>query len=141
MHDNSVIKDNRGRTALMLATQQGRPPFPGVAKLINLGADVNAQDADGNTALMQAIQTRAHDWAYSGSNEFGSLISLLMDAGSDPNIRNEYSKTALIFAAASGLEETVVTLLDHGADINAQSYSGKDDFILFHKNEMFEHNL
>ena len=120
MHDNSVIKDNRGRTALMLATQQGGPPFLGVAKLINLGADANLQDSDGNTALMQAIQTRAHDWAYSGSNEFGSLISLLMDAGSDPNIRNEYSKTALIFAAASGLEETVVTLLDHGADINAQ---------------------
>ena len=136
----------------MLATQQGGPPFLGVAKLINLGADVNLQDSDGNTALIWAVSF-FRTW-----EGIRPVVSLLLASGADPNIRNnrlnvplltaaEHSRgaglidalvekganvnahdderrTALMNAAKYGCRDNVDRLLDHGADINAQSKSG-----------------
>ena len=45
--------------------------------LIQQGANINAQDKDGNTPLF---------WAYGGKDE--QIISLLKEAGADENIRN-----------------------------------------------------
>ena len=120
--------------------------------LIKLGADVNAQDLNGNTALMWAVSVN-RSW-----EDKGPLVSLLMDGGADPNISNNRSMTplllaamnkegagvitvlaeqganlnlrsdeqmtALMFAAAYGWKDNVDLLLDHGADIDAQSKSG-----------------
>ena len=127
MHDNSVIKDERERTALMHAATDGSHPFRGLAKLISLEADVNAQDHAGETALIMVIKQFRHYRPHGGS-----LVSMLLDAGSDPNIRHIYKDPALMWAASFGLKEQIGILLDHGADINARNTFGKGDFMLIH---------
>ena len=134
----------------MLAAEDGH--YPGMAKLIELGAEVNAQDLAGNTALIWAVR-RYRRW-----EEIGQVVSLLLSSGADPNIRNDILEvplltaarhkegagvidalaekganvnayddkrmTALMYAAKYGCKDNVDRLLNHGADINAQGKSG-----------------
>ena len=77
-------RDKQGRTALMLAAMDN--PDPGVAyALIKNGAKVNARTPDtGQTALFFAVQ-------YSTNPE---IVILLLNKGSDQNIKDVFSKTA-----------------------------------------------
>uniref|UniRef100_H2YN82 Fibronectin type-III domain-containing protein n=2 Tax=Ciona savignyi TaxID=51511 RepID=H2YN82_CIOSA len=65
----------------------GNPQVAGV--LVSAGADVNASDHDGKTALMIA-----------SLNGHLSLVELLMLSGADPKIRSGHGKTAMEMAAS-----------------------------------------
>jgi ankyrin repeat protein len=64
--------------------------------LVANGADLDAQEADGITALMWAVH-----------NEDVGMIRVLLDLGADPNIKNSKGATALEMARKTGFREGV----------------------------------
>jgi len=77
-----------------------------VKQLIAQGANVNAHDEHGRTALMSAVRK--------GQRE---IVRMLLDAGADPNLQTSYGATAL--SMASGHHPDIVRmLLDAGADVD-----------------------
>ena len=87
----------------MSAARQG--DAAAVARLISAGADVNAANAGGATALMFA--------ALSGDP---MVTSLLVGAGARTDAKAKLGWTALALAAVKGYTEVAEVLLDAGAD-------------------------
>jgi ankyrin repeat protein len=88
-----------------------------VKSWLDKGADPNAKDNTGTTALMVAAR-----WGYVAS------VSLLLDRGAAVNARDRMDNTALILASSSGSFgdiETVVVLLKRGASPRAKTKQGK----------------
>jgi ankyrin repeat protein len=86
-------------------------------QLLDLGADVNARDARGNSPLMLA-------GAYAGPD----TMRLLLDRGAEVNATNAAGATALMRAASDDLKLRL--LLEHGANVNARSAFGNTPLIL-----------
>lgn len=82
--------------------------------LIGEGANVNATDANGRTALMGAM--------YRGHPE---TISELLSAGAAVDAADADGRTALMYAATRGSPETVLSLISAGAAVNATSVYGE----------------
>ncbi len=101
--DINMLESSRASTPLITAA------FPGKTKaakmLIDAGADLNYQNADGSTAL--------HTAAVFGKTE---TAKILIDAGIDLKIQNNDGSTALHSAAFFGRTEIVKALLEKGAD-------------------------
>jgi ankyrin repeat protein len=78
--------------------------------MLSLGADVNATDGFGVTALMEAsLSNRA------------KMVRLLLENGAGTEaVENSNGCNALTFACLSGRSEVVRILLDHGGNVNAQ---------------------
>lgn len=84
-----------------------------VEKLLALGADVNAEDVDGDTAL--------HGAARSGNVE---ILQMLLDKGALPNAKNKQGGTPLMWAAVYGNAEAANLLLNRGADASIKDNDG-----------------
>jgi len=84
-----------------------------VKQLLTDGADVNARNADGNTAVWLAC--------YSDSPE---IIELLAAHGADLNNQNPDGATALIYASSAGKTNSVHCLLALGADSSIETRDG-----------------
>jgi ankyrin repeat protein len=85
----------------------------GVAQAAQPAGDVNAQAADGATALLLA--------AYDGD---AAQVAALLKAGADPESPNPEGQTALMAVARTGNVEAAKLLLSHGANINAREKWG-----------------
>lgn len=86
-----------------------------VLKAIGRGADVNARDDEGNTALIFAVSERPNS----------RVVKVLLDNGADVNARNNDGLTALMFAAARTTRPDVITLLfNAGAEAEAALNNG-----------------
>ena len=81
--------------------------------ILKAGANINAKDADGMTALMHAANF-ARD----------KVTKLLLKHGADVKIRDSSGKTALMYAADHQKDDVARLLLEHGADVNAKDKSG-----------------
>ena len=104
-----------GATALMYAAT-----FDTKARLLMAGgADVKAQSQLGNTALILAARKPGNS----------STVKLLLERGADPNAKNKYGATPLMAAATAEDRDSVVLLLDHGAEVNAKPNMDTDGFI------------
>ncbi len=86
-----------------------------VQAAINKGADVNAQNGDGWTPLIEAA-------CYNPRPE---VIADLLRAGADVNAWDSLSMTALSWAATCNTNPSVVTvLLEAGADLESRDIGG-----------------
>lgn len=91
-----------GMTPLLDAASMGETDE--VAALINEGAEVDAADTEGTTALL-----------YAAYNMDPEMIRLLLDAGADPNTMDNYS-TPLMTAVSYEDRESAALLVEYGAD-------------------------
>jgi hypothetical protein len=84
-----------------------------VESILASGADINASNAHGMTALMRA--------AASGRIR---MVRVLLKHGADPNTLRNDKFTPLMLAAFFGHQEIVQILVEHGANTDATTRSG-----------------
>ena len=109
-----------GATPLILAVSRGRTEV--VNALIKAGADVNAADSTGNTALIMAA------WTLNSKIE---IINALLQAGADVNAKDKFSGgTALMTAVANQDVEIVNALIKAGANVNAVTLFGGENVLM-----------
>ena len=83
-----------------------------VSLLLTAGADINAIDGNGKTALMVAVHKNHTD-----------TVQLLIGKGADISVEDKDGETALMKAAAQGYMDIVEFLLRSGANVNARDES------------------
>ncbi len=114
---------NGGITALILATREGG--LQSMKVLLDAGAPINQQSANGNTALIVA--------AMNGNAE---TINYLLERGADVNLANAQGWTPLYLTIKArtmekgtmpnpkldedGLFKAITFMLDHGVNVNAR---------------------
>ncbi len=96
------------------AIRQGDPVQ--VYDLIAAGADVNAKDKYGQTAIMLASRNGQTD-----------VVQLLVDAHAELNVTAKYNLSALMLAVINHHGNIVRILVDAGADLNLRG-SGAPGF-------------
>jgi hypothetical protein len=115
--------------------------------LLEQGADVNAQDVCGHSALIEAVVSQSEEvlevLLKGGANPnvqncdgtaplhlaagrgYTTLVAKLLSTGADPNLQDRGGRTPLHQAAAEEREAIVRLLLDHGAHIDAMDLNAQ----------------
>ena len=96
---NANKADSNGRTKLMNAAKKGDIAL--IENLLYSGAEINAKDEDGWTALMYAARFQKNSDA----------TRLLLYKGADRSIKNKYGITALLLAAGYSENPDVISAL------------------------------
>ncbi|MBR5998086.1 MAG: ankyrin repeat domain-containing protein [Deltaproteobacteria bacterium] len=113
--------DGRGKmSALMRAAKHNN--IPGMQALLKAGADVNARNGEGETALMLAL-----NWT---ADTNLPAIQTLLAAGANVNAHMQDGWTALMAASMDSRETVVQALLAAGADPKAQRADGDTALML-----------
>lgn len=130
-----------------LADAAEKPDAAAIRALLEQGAEVNASQADGMTALHWAVH---HDdlstvekllaaganaktanrygvtpLALACTNGNGDIVERLLASGADPNSTLPGGETALMTAARTGRLAPVKALIKRGADVNARERKGQ----------------
>ena len=90
-------------------------------KLVEAGADINARNKDGNTALMLATCNKEDGEA---------ICDLLLKAGAGINEKNNDGWTPLMWVARYSSPEVCKVLIEARADINARNKDGSTALML-----------
>ena len=100
-------------TPLMVAAMSNQ--IEAVALLIERGADINAENEGGETAL---------SWATHTHRDPAAVLRLLLENGAIVNHQCKLGFTALMSAAFSDHIEGAEVLIEHGADLSLVNESG-----------------
>lgn len=138
-----------------VADAAARGDLEAVRRLLREGADVNAPQGDGMTALHWAADRGDLEMArmlvYAGAGleavtrmaEYtplhlasraghGAVVRALLEAGSDPAApTGSGGATPLHLAAAAGDAEAVAALIEHGADVDAREQRAEQTPLIF----------
>ncbi|TWU71674.1 hypothetical protein ED733_001144 [Metarhizium rileyi] len=106
--------DERRETPLLAAAEQGSVKL--AERLLELGADVTAEDHCGQTPLMLAVT----------NNSIG-LVERLIEHGADVTTEDRRGQTPLMRAVLGNSVELVERLLEHGADATLPVQGGDGD--------------
>lgn len=115
-------------------TYQPEVRFKTVAQLLKNGANVNAQDEDGKTALHYLVSSsRIKSELY--ETEQVQLLDTLINNGADPNIQDKEGNTVLAQALQATIGQHIgimelEKLLQSGADPNIKNKDGKTALML-----------
>ena len=115
--DTVNAADAAGITPLMLAAVRGQRDI--AARLIDKGADVNAADERGFTALFHACYNPDDDRGHP------EVVELLLAAGADKEAKIGFGVRPLMYAAGNGEAGVVTALLRDGADPLARNEVGR----------------
>lgn len=142
-------KNSQGRTLLFSAATEGKIAMMDV--VLKAGADPNAKDEDGMTALRHVAWTGKNqvnvtkrliaakadvnltaddDWTpliqvmYADPSVAVPVAQVLLQAGADASIVNNEGNSALMLAAKRGMPALIPALVKGGADINARGRDG-----------------
>jgi ankyrin repeat protein len=151
VHDSADAntKDGRGETPLMYAAAAGS--LDAMKFLIGKGADVNAQNEIGSTALIWSATDLAkvkllldHGANINTASKRGrtalflaamtdrsaDTVRLLLAKGADPKMTDSFKNTVLIASAAGNDTETIRLIIDAGVDVNAANALGLTPLIV-----------
>ncbi len=103
------------RDDLRLVTGARAQLMPVVEEALAAGADIDARDAVGRTALM---------WSAFHGN--ASMLHYLLERGAGVNVRDRRGRTALMWGAIAGHGHVASALLASGADPALRDSAGKD---------------
>jgi ankyrin repeat protein len=98
--------------ALRQAAQEGQ--MTAVKELLEKGANVNARDDKGRTALLWVAPARDNP----------EMVKFLIAKGAEVNAADNAGETALMIAASQSNPGIVTALLEAGAEVNAQNKVG-----------------
>lgn len=112
------LNENAGNADDALLNAASRGDAAGVEDALKRGADPEAVDDLGETALQVAA---------CNGGESARCVELLIKAGADVNRRNIYGETALIDAARSGDAASLKRLIAAGAELDVRSRSTNSD--------------
>ncbi len=120
---NPNIAADTGRAPLFIAVTGHRRDA--VQLLLDKGANPNARDVNGSTALLSMIES-SPIYQHDSKSVVAEIATMLLDKGADPNIRTRYNgESILMRALESSNKEMVASLLSRKADVNQPSpYSG-----------------
>ncbi len=90
-----------------------------VKALIDAGANVNASDINGDTALMKALDSKNPN-----------TVKMLIDAGADLQAVNKDGDNILMLASKNGNLDLVKMLIERGVDLNIKNSLGNTALML-----------
>ena len=148
-----TAKNNMNRTALHKASSSGGDHSDVAKALIEAGADVNGQDEDGATPLIEAAymgneqvvheligagasvtaknnkqQTALHSASSSSWGDHSSVVKALIEAGAGVNEQDKDGTTPLMQASCIGHDQVVHELIRAGASVTARTTHSKLPF-------------
>lgn len=100
-----------------------------IYKLMDLGADPNIADFNGDTPLIKAI------WSVSDNDieneQIIQIVKALLKHGANVNARNDNGRTALFTAIYQNNTEIALCLIENGANLEYDDIK-KENFTLLH---------
>jgi ankyrin repeat protein/Flp pilus assembly protein TadD len=128
---NPNAKGSDGLTPLMAAADRGDKQI--VEALLSAGADVNAQDWQGNTALIRLLDASKDRRKRNVEDYLVLMTTLLRAKNVNVNLANKNGETALMRAVRLSNVEPVGLLLRAGANTNAADKIGETAYLLAYK--------
>ncbi len=112
--DGAMARASGGEETASVAAAVEANDTVQVRRLLASGADVNATQVDGMTALHWAVQ-----------RSDGAMTTLLLESGANVDAANMYGVRPLSLACENGTADVVRMLLEKKADPNAQRAGGE----------------